>query len=521
VDSVLIKGGTVYDGSGRAPERADVLVRGGKIADIGRLDAVADRVLAAEGLAVAPGFIDIHSHSDLTVLSDPRCVSAIRQGVATELVGNCGFGAFPVRDPALGRLATYGFDNEADTFNAGAGDYLDRVDHTRPAVNIATLVPNGQVRMSAAGMVDRPLDPAETEAARRLIAEGMEEGAFGLSVGLEYPAERAAGAEELARMCACVRPFGGFYATHTRARDSLSVAAVQESIDTARKSDVRLQISHLLPRNMVQEGLACVEITDRAIAAGAPIHFDMHTRTFGIASITAIMPATLAALPGDALRAAFASGEAERVIRAGKSMFTEARWDAITLLGETVPDNLAKRSMTEVAAALGTDPVGAVIRLIGENPDHAGGIYLLRHLYAEDDLLQAFRHSHCMPGSDATTLTPQGRQACRFFHGAFTWAAWYVRTMWRDRKVFTLEETIRRVTALPAAIIGLADRGMLRPGLAADINVFDPATIAETATVFEPNREAVGVRHLLVNGAITIADSEITGTRGGKALRRR
>jgi N-acyl-D-amino-acid deacylase len=125
-----------------------------------------------------------------------------------------------------------------------------------------------------------------------------------------------------------------------------------------------------------------------------------------------------------------------------------------------------------------------------------------------------------MPGSDATTLTPQGPQGCRFFHGAFTWAAWYVRTMWRDRKVFTLEETIRRVTSLPAGIIGLADRGTLRPGLAADIAVFDPAGIAETATVFEPNQEAVGVRHLLVNGAITIAEGVITGERAGRALRR-
>jgi len=278
----------------------------------------------------------------------------------------------------------------------------------------------------------------------------------------------------------------------------------------------------------VQEGLACVEITDRAIAAGAPIHFDMHTRTFGIASITAIMPATLAALPGDALRAAFASGEAERVIRAGKSMFTEARWDAITLLGETVPDNLAKRSMTEVAAALGTDPVGAVIRLIGENPDHAGGIYLLRHLYAEDDLLQAFRHSHCMPGSDATTLTPQGRQACRFFHGAFTWAAWYVRTMWRDRKVFTLEETIRRVTALPAAIIGLADRGMLRPGLAADINVFDPKTINCEMPKIEADlpaaakritQRAKGFLATVVGGQVFMRNGEHTGALPGRLIR--
>jgi N-acyl-D-amino-acid deacylase len=518
--SVLIKGGSVYDGSGRPPEVLDVLVRDGRIAALGHLDADADRILSAEGLAVCPGFIDIHSHSDCTALADPRCVSAIRQGVTTELVGNCGFGAFPVRDPALGRHAVYGFDAEDNSFCDTAGAYLDLVDKARPGVNIATLVPNGQVRMNAAGLVSRPLDSDETRMAQRLIAESLSEGAFGLSTGLEYPAEQAAGTEELVRMCQCVRPFGGYYATHTRHRDSQSTAAVREAIETARRADVRLQISHLLPRNMAQEGLACIDVTDEAIARGQPINFDMHTRTFGIASITAIMPAELAAMPEDAKRAAFGSGEAERMIRGSRSMFTEARWDAITLLGKSVPDAFAKRLMSDVARDMGTDPVGAVIQLIARDPLEAGQIYLLRHLYVEDDLLQAFSHPNCMPGSDATTLTPAGKQSACFFHGAFSWAAWYVRTMWKQRRVHSLEETIRRVTSLPAAIIGLPDRGTLREGLAADICVFDPDTISEAATIFEPNQEAIGVRHLLVNGAVTIADGEITGARGGRALRR-
>ena len=453
-------------------------------------------------------------------LSDPRCISAIRQGVTTELVGNCGFGAFPVRDSALGRHAVYGFDRDENKFCGGAGEYLDLVDKARPAVNIATLVPNGQVRMNAAGLVSRPLDANESECARRLIAHSLEEGAFGLSTGLEYPAEQAAGSEELARMCECVRPFGGFYATHTRYRDSGSTDAVREAVETARRADVRLQISHLLPRNMAQEGLACVEVADKAIAKGHPVHFDMHTRTFGIASIAAIMPAALAALPPDHLHEAFQSGQAERLIRTSKSMFTEAKWEAITLIGKSLPPALSKHVMTDVASAMNTDPVGAVIQLIARNPEEAGQIYLLRHLYVEDDLLQAFSHSHCMPGSDATTLTPLGKQASCFFHGAFSWAAWYVRTMWKDRRIYSLEETIRRVTSLPAGIIGLRDRGSLRQGLAADINVFDPETITETATVFEPNCEALGVRHLLVNGSVTIADGKITGDRAGRSLRR-
>ena len=216
---LFIRGGTVVDGSGKAGFAADVAVKDGRIAEIGRIDPPADvPVLDAKGCLVTPGFIDIHSHSDFTLLVDPRAVSSITQGVTLEVVGNCGHGCAPVTDPELVRSNIYGYEPSHGVRWRSMRGYFEALEAARPAVNVASLVPNGNLRLAVAGVVDRPSTLEEIARMRRLLRAALEEGAIGYSTGLEYGIERGCSEEEIHELCAVARESGGYYATHTKSR---------------------------------------------------------------------------------------------------------------------------------------------------------------------------------------------------------------------------------------------------------------------------------------------------------------
>ena len=208
----------MFDGTGAPPREADVAVSAGRIEEVGRVSAAAPVEIDARGLAVAPGFIDIHSHSDYTLLVDPRAVSAVHQGVTTEVVGNCGHGCFPIRDRALSSRIIYGYDGQVPIDWSTPAAYLDRLEHARPAVNVMTLVPNGQLRLATVGLHDRPADDGEVAAMAHLLEEGMDAGAWGYSTGLEYATEQGAREPEITALAAAAARRGGIYATHTRDR---------------------------------------------------------------------------------------------------------------------------------------------------------------------------------------------------------------------------------------------------------------------------------------------------------------
>ena len=244
---LLIRGGHVHDGTGRAPVIADVAIADGRIRSIGRVEGTAQTEIDANGLIVAPGFIDIHSHSDYTLLMDPRAMSAIAQGVTTEVIGNCGFGCAPIGDARLAAGAIYGFDASIPLTWHGVGEYLAKLQSVSPAVNVITLVPNGQLRLASVGLVDRAASDGEIAKMRTLLREGLAEGAIGYSIGLEYPAEVGCAHEELVALASETGRAGGFFAAHTRNRaEGAPAAAVMEAIRIARKAGVRIagQSSH-------------------------------------------------------------------------------------------------------------------------------------------------------------------------------------------------------------------------------------------------------------------------------------
>ncbi len=245
----VIRDGLVFDGTGATPIKADVGVAAGRIAEIGRIKDRGRDEIDAAGLSVAPGFIDIHSHSDFTLLVDQRAVSAIHQGVTTDVIGNCGHGCFLISDPILARQSICGVTDSTELTWRDASGYFEQLDAAQPAVNVCSLVPNGRLRLATVGLADRPAAPEELRDMVSHLEAALEQGAWGLSTGLEYAIEMGATDEEITVLCKSVARAGGLYATHTRRRDKGASDAVGEAIRTAARTGVRLQVSHLLPRS--------------------------------------------------------------------------------------------------------------------------------------------------------------------------------------------------------------------------------------------------------------------------------
>ncbi len=518
---LVIRNGTLIDGTGAPPITGDLAVKGDRIVAIGKIEEKGETEIDAAGWYVTPGFIDIHSHSDYTLLIDPRAVSAIHQGVTLEVIGNCGFGCGPIRDPALAKGTIYGFDGSIPLSWNALGEYLEKLEQAAPAINVMTLVPNGQLRLSVVGMRDRPANPDELAKMKQLLCEGFNEGAFGYSTGLEYGAERGATEAELCEMCGVVRQADGFYATHTRDRDHHALGAIDEAIRTAQKSQVQLQISHLLPR-MIGGGGAerAVEAVERAADGGLDVAFDMHTRLYGTTYLNTILPNWAVEEGRGILAQHLCSPESRTRMKDYRSIVATGGWDRVVMLDNTAFPEYSRRNFGEIARSLGRDPHDIAFDILQAEIDRLHRPMVLILCYTEDDQARIFAHPRCMPGSDATTLAPDGPLAQSMFHGAYSWASWFYRFMVRQRKLLSPAEAVHRLTGLPARTLRLAHRGALRAGAYADICVFDPDKFGERSTTFEPNQLAHGMHHVIVNGVATLCDGALTGARAGHVLRK-
>jgi N-acyl-D-amino-acid deacylase len=513
---LVIRGGAILDGTGAPPRVADVAVKDGRIAAIGKLKANGAEI-DATGLTVAPGFIDIHSHSDYTLLVDPRAVSAIAQGVTLEVIGNCGFGCAPIADPQMAAPNIYGFDNQVPLTWHRVGEYLDRLAAAKPAVNVIKLVPNGQLRRATLGVADRAATAPELARMKALLSEGLDDGAYGYSTGLEYPAERGAPDEELVELCKVVAKRGGLYASHTRRRDDDAVSAIDEAIRVGEKAGAQIQISHLLPRKTDEgEGERSLELIGRARSRGLDIAFDMHTRLYGTTFLNTIVPPWAQ----DDLRRHLSSKDSRQRMQAYKSIVAGGGWERVVLLDHAKFPQYSRKSFGELARKEGRDAYDIAFDILLADLDQPSRAMVIIHAYTPDQQAMMFSHPLCMPGSDATTLAPDGPLAHSVFHGAYSWASWYFHFMVQERKLLTAAQAVQRLTQMPARRLGLSDRGQIAEGYRADVAVFDAEKFQATATTFEPNQLARGMRHVVVNGVHTLRDGSLTGSRGGQVIRR-
>jgi N-acyl-D-amino-acid deacylase len=534
MEQLVIRDADVVDGTGGYAYRADVVVDRGRIVSIVKEAAAAGcqrpravRELDAEGLVLSPGFIDMHAHSDLALLRDPEHLSRTAQGVTLEVVGQDGLSYAPVDDRTLEevRRAVTGWNGYGDDLAPGwrtVGEYLDRLDRGI-AVNAAYLVPQGTVRALAVGWEDRPAAPAELDRMRRLVAEGLEQGAVGMSSGLTYPPGMYADDAELTDLCRVVAAYGGYYCPHHRSYGANALAAYQEMITVARRAGCPLHLTHATLNFGVNEGRApeLLALLDEALADGADLTLDTYPYTPGCTTLAALLPGWAGEGGPERLLARLADDTAAERIRHDLEVTgsdgcqgVPVQWDTVEISGVSDPalGEFTGRTVGESARRRGESPWTTARRLLLLR-DRLGPT-VLQHVGHEDNVRAIMRHRVHTGGSDGilTGAKPHPRA-----HGAF---AHYLGRYVRELGVLSLEECVAHLTGRPAARLRLPDRGLVREGYRADLVLFDPATVAAGATFEQPRGLPAGIPYVLIDGRFVIENGRRTDVLAGRAVRR-
>jgi dihydroorotase/N-acyl-D-amino-acid deacylase len=509
-----------------------VLVGGGRILALvppGTFGGTVADVLDASGSIVAPGFVDIHSHSDVAVIARPEAEEKLRQGVTTEIVGNCGISVFPLTAEHLQDSHEYaqpvlGFVDLPWDWTDVDG-YLARVEQARPAVNVATYAGLGSIRCAVSGFVSGPPSAQERAAMVELARECLRQGAIGLSSGLVYAPGSYSTHDEICELVAEAAAVGGLYSSHMRDQGDGFLDSVAETLDVGARTGAAVQIAHhkvVGQRNWgaVSRSLQLVhDARDRGVDAGS----DVYPYLAGSTTMTALLPDWALAGGKEAMLDRLADPEQRARIKHdwahGRPQWDNRvatlGWDNILISSVESQDNadLVGLPVSEAARrrGLGADPDGFLIDLLLQERGAVGNIQVACD---ETDLRQVMRDETTTFGSDGLF---SGGQPHPRLHGTFPRI---LGTYVRDEGVLTLEEAIRKMTFQSARRVGLADVGLLEPGYAADLVVFDPEVVAGPASYDDPTLDPVGIRHVVVSGQVALRDSRPTGNRAGRVLRR-
>lgn len=518
---LVLRGATVFDGTGASGREADVAVTGDRINEVGRgLPAGTDEI-DLRGLALAPGFIDIHSHADLSLLVNNRAESRIRQGVTLEVVGQDGGSVGPWSDEAFeSTRARYRDDGIDIDFRDPAG-FVARIGRERPAVNVATMVGNGALRGLVVGNEDRPATDAEIARMKELLAEQIQRGCVGLSSGLEYTPSGFADAAELVELAGVLRGTGYPYASHMRNEDDRLLAAIEEALHVGRLAGVPVQISHLKAQGQRNywKADAALRLIEQARADGVDVHFDRYPYTAYATGLSNLFPAG-ARSGGSAaflrrLRDPSTAARLERDCRDKVALLGD--WNSVQISSASDSTSWARgRRMGDLARERGVDPYQLTVELLEAN---GGGVGMIGHAMSEENTAKILAHPLGMTCSDGGAYAPYGALSGGAPHprgyGTFPrLLGHYVR----DTGALTLAAAIHKVTQMPARKLRIADRGEIRAGAYADLVAFDPDTVADRATFDDPHQYPVGVPVVVVNGVVTLRDGEHTGALGGRGV---
>ncbi|WP_232695901.1 N-acyl-D-amino-acid deacylase family protein [Brevibacillus daliensis] len=522
---VLIRGGMVCDGTGNPWTRLDIGVKDGRIAVIGKLeDKKAKRVIQAEGLVVAPGFIDPHVHSDLLCTKPDIHKIKVLQGVTTELCGQDGISVAPI-SPAT-KLK---WQQQLKGLNGDIGDwpwetvdeYLSFIENSEISGNIAYLVPHGAVRTIAMGFSAREATQEEIKIMCELVEEGLKQGAFGFSSGIQYPPCVYSNKEELTALCKVTATYDGCFVVHIRNESNYSLEALDEVIDAARQSGVRLHVSHFkvcgsINRDKWQEAL---QKLDNARNEGIEVTFDQYPYTAASTVFQSILPPWMHDGGTDAMLKRLEdqqitdqvkiemeeNGEYDNPVR-------NNGWKKIVIASVQTSRNkeCEGKSVATIAKERGLEPAEAAFQLLREEK---AAVTMIIHWGEEEDILQAMQHPFHMVGSDGVF----GGKPHPRLYGTFPRV---LARYSRDMQVFPIWEAVRRMTSAPAQLLRLKDRGLLKEGYWADIVLFDWKTVQDNATYDEPLLLPTGIPYVLVNGEVVVDQSEFTRVTAGQVIRR-
>jgi dihydroorotase/N-acyl-D-amino-acid deacylase len=527
---VILRGGSIVDGSGNPRYAGDVAISGDRIAAVGYLgSATARETIDVSGLVVAPGFIDMLGQSETNVLIDNRALSKITQGITTEVTGEGGSVA-PLTDLLVlddsAWMKKYGVQEDWRDLDG----YFAHLARTKSAVNIATFVGATQVRMAVVGKQDRRATPEELAHMVALVDTAMQQGALGLSTSLVYAPAIYAPTEELIALAQAARRQGGVYASHIRNEGSGIDAALDEAFRIGREANIPVEIWHLKTAGQPNWGRMprVLARIDSARAAGLDVTADQYPYTRSATSLDASIPqwahsggtdSLLARLQDPATRARIRT-EMLGVTAGAENFYRGAGGaDGILIVG-TFEDSLRYlqgKTLAAVARMRGTDPVDALFDVVIADRSRTGAVYSSMN---EGDVQAALKHWWVAVNTDAGGVAPDGPFAAQSTHprayGSFTRILGrYVR----EQRLMTLEYAVRKMTSLAAQRVGLADRGLVRPGMYADITVFDPQTVIDRATFEQPHLPSVGIAYVFVNGQAVLRRGKMTDARPGRGLR--
>lgn len=523
---ILIKNGAVIDGSGKLEFFADIGMKDGKILAIGKLsEADAIRVIDARGLKVVPGFIDIHSHTDSDLILNPKAESKIRQGVTTEITGQDGFSWGPIGGPEL-ELTLKNFKEEygEDLTWRSMGDFLTDFSKRKYSVNIATMVGLGTIREFVVGLNDRPATQEELKRMQNEVRKAIDEGAIGISTGLEYTPGSFASIEELIELCKSAPEFARIYSTHMRNEDNTVLEAIDEAIEISKKSNSRLLISHLKVsgKSNWHKADVALEKMDKAIAEGLEVHADRYTYVAYHTNLSSLFP--LWSRDGGTEK--FLERLQDSSIKNKIKEYVEKKvsnldgdWNGVLIssVGKEDFKHYQGKTIQQIADDNGMNPLDGAVKVL---LDAKNQVMMMGFGMEEKSTEIILAHPRVMISSDAGSHAPYPPMNRSIAHprayGTFPRAiAKYVR----ERKICSLEEMIRKMTSMPADKLRFKDRGRLEIGKIADVVIFDYEKIQDKATFTEPHQYPDGIPYVIVGGEIVINNGEHTGAMPGKVIK--
>ncbi len=516
---LVIKNGNIIDGSGKPSYKADIGVSNGKIGRIGKMDEEAENIIDATGLAVSPGFIDFHSHSDFSLLANPRAESKIRQGITTEVIGNCGDSAAPVLKDKLDLVREKSNIEDLDLKWdwLSMKDYLSRLKHQGIGLNVVPLIGHNIIRASVMGYEERAPDLNEMECMKDLIHQAMDEGAKGLSSGLIYAPGCFAENRELVELNQVVSDRNGLYTTHMRSEGNQLVEAVKETLAVGEQTGVSVHISHHKASGeknwgKVEQTLALI---DDANQKGLDVTADQYPYTASCTGLTSILPYWM--LEGSV------QDIVQRLInikireKLNNEICVRPDYFETTYLSfcKNNPE-FEGLNIKTLAAKLKKNPLTAVYDLLVQEKTNVG---IVSFAMSEKDVCTVMRHPKVMFGTDGQALADygvlhKGKPHPRNY-GTFPRI---IRKYVKEEKVISIEEAVRKMTGLPAQRLGLTDRGQILEGKCADISIFNLETIRDAATFSDPHQYPIGIEYVLVGGQIIISRGKHTNALAGTIL---
>jgi dihydroorotase/N-acyl-D-amino-acid deacylase len=527
---IIIRNGTVIDGSGQPRTQTDLGIKGDRITRVGKLsDASAARVIDARGLVVAPGFIDMLGQSETYLLIDPRAMSKVMMGVTTEITGE-GESIAPINERLIKEQEDFNRRYNLTIDWRSLADYFRRLEKQGSGVNLGTFVGATQVREYVIGFENRPPTAAELDQMKELVATAMKQGALGLSTSLQYVPARFAKTDEIVELAKVARQFNGIYATHQRSEANSLDASLEEVFEIARRAQIPVEIWHLKTAYKKNWGRMPEVLSriSRAREQGLKISADIYPYIAGSTSLTACLPPW--ALEGGIEKMLGRLRDAETRTRIKNEIGVDSKeWENIylgsggpggVLIGSVVNKDLEPmqgKRLSEIAAEQKKDPIDALFDLILADHGQTGAIYFMM---SEADLRAAMRAPFVSFCTDSGARALDGPLAGAKSHPR-GWGS-YPRILGRyvrEDHLLTLEEAIHKMTGMPASRVGLKDRGLIKEGMYADLTIFDPQTVIDRATFEMPNQHPVGIQFVIINGQINVDKSERTQVLSGRVIR--